>query len=112
MKAILVSVLLTLIALTAAAQTPRVYGRLTHRMETGKVKNLDKDLLTFSPLSGGPDITVKVGAETRLTKENKPAHLRDIKAGNYVRVIFPIGEGTVTAQSITLLDEKDIPARK
>jgi hypothetical protein len=112
MRAILASMLLALLALSAVAQTPRVYGRLTHRMETGKVKNLAKDLLTFSPLAGGPDITVKVGADTRLTKDNKPAHLTDIKAGNYVRVMFPIGEGTVTAQSITLLDEKDIPARK
>ena len=112
MKAILASVLLGLMALAAAAQTPRVYGRLTHRMETAKVKSLNKDLLTFSPLPGGPDITVKVGADTRLTKDNKPAHLQDIKAGNYVRVMFPIGEGTVTAQSVTLLNEKDIPARK
>ena len=112
MKAILVSVLLALIALSGAAQTPRVYGHLTHRIETGKIKNLDKDLLTFSPLPGGPVITVKVGAETRLTKDNKPAHLADIKAGSYVRVLFPIGEGTVTAQSVALLDEKDIPARK
>jgi len=112
MKAILVSVLLTLVALPAAAQTPRVYGRLTHRIETGKIKSLDKDLLTFSPLPGGPDITVKVGAETRVVEDNKPAHLTDIKAGNYVRVMFPIGEGTVTAQIVTLLNEKDIPAGK
>jgi hypothetical protein len=111
MRAILASVLLCLVTVPMASQTPRVYGRLTHRIETGKVKNLDKDLLTFSPLPGGPDITVKVGADTRLTKENKPAHLTDIKAGNYVRVMFPVGEGTVTAQIVTLLDEKNIPAK-
>jgi hypothetical protein len=112
MKAILASVLLVWVALSAAAQTPRVYGRLTHRMETGKVRKLSKDLLTFSPLPGGPDITVKVGPETRLTKDNKPAQLKQIKAGNIVRVTFPIGQGTVTAESVTLLDKKDIPARK
>jgi hypothetical protein len=112
MRTILASVLLVFMALSAAAQTPRVYGRLTHRLETGKVKNLDKDMLTFSPLPGGPDITVRVGADTRLTKDNKPAHLKDIRTGGYVRVMFPIGEGTVTAQSVALLDEKDIPARK
>jgi hypothetical protein len=111
MRAILASVLLCLVTVPMASQTPRVYGWLTHRIETGKVKNLDKDLLTFSPLPGGPDITVKVGADTRLTKENKPAHLTGIKAGNYVRVMFPIGEGTVTAQIVTLLDEKNIPAK-
>src|SRR6185312_2697519 len=84
MKAILASVLMGLVAVAAAAQTPRVYGRLTHRMETAKVKRLNKDLLTFSPLPGVLDISVKVSADTRLTKDNMQAHLQDIKEGNYV----------------------------
>jgi hypothetical protein len=55
---------------------------------------------------------VKVGPETRLTKNKKPARLKDIKKGNIVRVTFPIGKGMITAESVTLLDKKNIPARK
>lgn len=112
MKAILASVLLAWLGLASASQTSTVYGRLTDRLETGKVSKVNKDLLTFSPLAGGPDITVRVGPQTRLTKQNNPARLKDIKRGKIVRVTFPLGEGTVTAESVALLDKKDIPQRK
>jgi hypothetical protein len=112
MKAILGCMLFAWIGLAAASQTPTVYGRLTGRLETGKVRKVNKDLITFSPLAGGPDITVRIGAQTRLTKQNNPARLKDIKRGKIVRVSFPLGQGTVTAESVALLDKKDIPQRK
>jgi hypothetical protein len=49
MKAILVLVLLCGLAFATEAQTPQVYGRLTDRLETGRVRNVRNDLLTFSP---------------------------------------------------------------
>ena len=112
MKAILAGMLLPWLVLAAASQAPTVYGRLTDRLETGKVTNVRNDLLTFSPLAGGPDITVRMGPQTRLTKQNNPARLKDIKRGKIVRVTFPLGAGTVTAESVALLDKKEIPKRK
>ena len=61
MRAIVAFVLLCLVTVPMATPTPRVYGRLTYRVETGKVKNLDKDLLWFSPLPGPPNNGVNVG---------------------------------------------------
>lgn len=112
MKAILACMLLAWLGLAAVPQTPTVYGRLTARLETGKVRKMNKDLLTFSPLAGGPNITVRIGTQTRLTKANNPARLKDIKRGKIVRVSFPLGQGIVTAESVALLNKKEIPQRK
>lgn len=87
-------------------------GALTDRVETGKVTKVRKQLVSFSPLAGGPDITVRVGPETQLSKHKKPATLKQIKAGEFIRVWFPIGTGTVIAEKLTILDRKDIQRRK
>lgn len=95
------------------ARAQHVYGgQLTDRIETGKVKKVSKQLVSFSPLAGGPVITVRIGPETQLSKHKKPAKLKQIKVGEFIRVWFSVGDGIVTAEKLTILDPKDIQRRK
>lgn len=55
----------------------------------GKVTAVSKDSLTVSPLMGGDPVTVKVGENTRVTKDRQPFKLEDIKVDE---TVFARGE--------------------
>jgi len=55
----------------------------------GKVTAVNKDSLTVSPLMGGDPVTVKVGENTRVTKDRQPFKFEDIKVDE---TVFARGE--------------------
>jgi Domain of unknown function (DUF5666) len=50
----------------------------------GKVTSLSKDSLVVAPLVGGDPVTIKVGENTRVTKERQPIKLEEIKTDEVV----------------------------
>ncbi|HEY7402271.1 MAG TPA: DUF5666 domain-containing protein [Candidatus Angelobacter sp.] len=50
----------------------------------GKVTAVSKDSLTIAPLTGGDAVTVKVGENTRISKQRQPVKLEEIKADDTV----------------------------
>jgi hypothetical protein len=83
--------------LPAAAQTQgpeQNRGRFRGNMppgETvvGKVTAVSKDSLVVAPLTGGAPVTVKIGDNTRISKERQPVKLEEIKTDD---VVFARGE--------------------
>lgn len=112
MKGRLAGVLLAWAVLAAGAQASQDIGLpLAGLVEKGRVRKVSKDLVTFAPLAGGPDVTVLVGAETQLTEHDKPTKLKDLRRGSLVRIAYPINAGILTAESITILNVKPIRKR-
>lgn len=85
---LLVATLLGVSFVTAPAQVQERGGRNMPPGETvfGKVTAVSKDSLTVSPTQGGDAVTVKVGENTRVTKERQPVKLEDIKTDDTVFV--------------------------
>jgi hypothetical protein len=50
----------------------------------GKVTSVAKDSLVVAPLMGGDPVTIKVGDNTRVTKDRQPYKLQDIKTDEIV----------------------------
>src|SRR5262249_21487078 len=55
----------------------------------GKVTSAGKDSLIIAPLAGGDPITVKIGENTRGSKEREPIKIEDVKTDD---IIFARGE--------------------
>jgi hypothetical protein len=55
----------------------------------GKVTSVGKDSLIIAPLAGGDPITVKIGEDTRVSKEREPIKIEDVKTDD---IIFARGE--------------------
>src|SRR5215471_20706997 len=55
----------------------------------GKVTSAGKDSLIIAPLAGGDPITVKIGEDTRVSKEREPIKIEDLKTDD---IIFVRGE--------------------
>lgn len=85
---LLVMALLSSSFVAAPAQVQDRGGRNLPPGETvvGKVTAVSKDSLTVSPMQGGDAVTVKVGENTRVTKERQPVKLEDIKTDDAVFV--------------------------
>jgi hypothetical protein len=60
----------------------------------GKVTSVNKDSLTVAPFTGGEPVTVKIGTNTRLTKQREPIKLEQIKVDD---VVFARGQITGSA---------------
>src|SRR5262245_20181905 len=83
--------------LSAAAQTP-VRAKLQERFRgnippgehvVGKVTSVNKDSLVVAPLTGSSPVTVKVGDNTRVSKDRQPIKLEEIKTDD---VVFARGD--------------------
>lgn len=85
---LLVAALLGASFVPAPAQVQERSGRNLPPGESvfGKVTAVSKDSLTVSPMQGGDAVTVKVGENTRVTKERQPVKLEDIKTDDAVFV--------------------------
>src|SRR5581483_3807091 len=85
---LLVAALLGASFVAAPAQVQERGGRNLPPGETvvGKVTAVSKDSLTVSPMQGGDAVTVKIGENTRVTKERQPVKLEDIKKDDAVFV--------------------------
>ncbi len=70
----------------AWAQTQERGGRNMPPGESvvGKVTSVGKDSLVLAPLAGGDPVTVKVGENTRVSKERQPIKLNEIKTDDMV----------------------------
>src|SRR5260370_22443739 len=70
----------------AWAQTQERGGRTMPPGESvvGKVASVGKDSLVFAPLAGGDPVTVKVGENTRISKDRQPIKLNEIKTDDMV----------------------------
>jgi len=55
----------------------------------GKVTSASKDSLIIAPLAGGDPITIKIGENTRVSKERDPIKIEDVKTDD---IIFARGE--------------------
>src|SRR5262249_3097395 len=55
----------------------------------GKVTSASKDSLIIAPLAGGDPITIKIGENTRVSKEREPIKIEDVKTDD---IIFARGE--------------------
>jgi hypothetical protein len=80
---ILVACSITL-AFPQAETQDRGNNRPPGEMVVGKVTSVNKDFLTVIPLSGGDPITIKIGANTRVTKQRQPIKAEDIKVDEIV----------------------------
>jgi hypothetical protein len=72
--------------LTAMAQDQQRGGRdlpLTDNV-FGKVTAVSRDSLTIAPATGGDAVTVKVGENTRISKQRQPVKLDEIKANDTI----------------------------
>jgi Domain of unknown function (DUF5666) len=111
-------VLTTLLGLGLAsvpAQTPERGERNIPPGDTvvGKVISVSKDSLVIAPLMGGDPVTVKVGDNTRVSKDRQPAKLEEIKTDDAVfvrgalqnRVIEAAVVGVVNPQMIQRFDQ-------
>jgi hypothetical protein len=90
-RSLLLTILLGLVLAPAWAQTQERSGRNMPPGENvvGKVTLVDKDSLVLAPLAGGDPITVKVGENTRISKDRQAAKLDEIKNGD---VVFARGD--------------------
>lgn len=81
------------------AQTPERGGRNLPPGETvlGKVTAVGKDSLVVAPLAGGNPVTVKVGENTRVSRERQPIKLSEIKTGEVVFVRGQLNGNTMEA---------------
>jgi Domain of unknown function (DUF5666) len=74
----------------------------------GKVTSVSKDSLVVAPLTGGAPVTVKVGDNTRISKDRQPIKLEEIKTDEMVfargelkdNVMQAAGVGVVNPQMI------------
>jgi Domain of unknown function (DUF5666) len=87
-RLLLLTTLLGLGLASGPAQTPERGERNIPPGDTvvGKVTSISKDSLVITPLMGGGPVTVKVGDNTRVSKDRQPAKLEEIKTGDVVFV--------------------------
>jgi len=81
-------------AFPQAETQDRGNNRPPGEMVVGKVTSVNKDFLTVVPLSGGEPITIKIGANTRVTKQRQPIKVEDIKVDE---IVFARGQINGTA---------------
>lgn len=85
------------LAFPQAETQDRGGNRPPGEMVVGKVTSVNKDILTVAPLSGGEPITVKITANTRVTKQRQPIKVEEIKVDELVFVRGQINGSSVEA---------------
>ena len=87
---LLLAVLLTLLPVWGQKPEGVLSGNLPPGDNVvGKVTSASKDSLIIAPLAGGDPITVKIGEDTRVSKEREPIKIEDVKTDD---IIFARGE--------------------
>jgi hypothetical protein len=107
MKRVLLSTTLLGFALaSASAQTPERGGKNMPPGDTvvGKVTSVSKDSLVISPLMGGEPVTVKVGGNTRVSKDRQPTKLEEIKTGDVVFVRGALSNSMIEAAAVGVVN--------
>jgi Domain of unknown function (DUF5666) len=80
----LLGIFLALGLASAPAQPQERMARDFPDNVVGKVTSVGKDSLVVAPLMGGDPVTIKVGDNTRVTKDRQPYKLQDIKTDEIV----------------------------
>ncbi len=99
---ILVACSITL-AFPQAETQDRGGNRPPGEMIAGKVTSVNKDVLTVAPLRGGEPITVKITANTRVTKQRQPIKVEEIKVDEVVFVRGQINGNSVEAGMVGVI---------
>jgi hypothetical protein len=73
---------------------------LAAEIHSGKVLSIGKSSLTIRDDRDGEDELIQVTAETKITRNGKPAKLSDIGIGDKAKVDAKEAEGKLTAKSI------------
>lgn len=109
-RLLLVTTLLGLGLVSAAAQTPERDGRNMPPGDTvvGKVTAVSKDSLVIAPVMGGDPVTVKVGDNTRVSKERQPAKLEEIQTGDVVFVRGALKNTVIEAAAVGVVNPQMI----
>jgi hypothetical protein len=69
----------------------------------GKVTSVNKDFLTVAPLTGGEPVTIKIGANTRVTKQRQPIKVEEIKVDEIVFARGQINGNAVEARMVSVV---------
>ncbi len=85
------------LAFPQAETQDRGGNRPPGEMVVGKITSVNKDVLTVAPLSGGQPITVKITANTRVTRQRQPIKVEEIKVDEVVFVRGQINGNSVEA---------------
>jgi hypothetical protein len=70
----------------------------------GKVTAVGKDSITITPIRGGDAIVVKVGDNTRISKERQPVKLSDITVGDTVFARGSLDGNTMQAGGVRVVN--------
>jgi hypothetical protein len=77
-------------------------GLVTLQLDGGSIAAVDADSITIAE-KGGTDVTVAIGAETRIRIGVKRSTVADLKVGQKVRVVSRVGDdGVATAKRIVV----------
>src|SRR5205823_13724963 len=91
------------LAFPQAETQDRGNNRPPGEMVVGKVTSVNKDFLTVTPLSGGDPITIKIGANTRVTKQRQPIKPEEIKVDEIVFARGQINGSAVEAGMVGVI---------
>ena len=70
----------------------------------GKVTSAGKDSLIIAPLAGGDPITVKIGEDTRVSKEREPIKIEDVKTDDIIFVRGELKNNVIQAGRIAVVN--------
>src|ERR1700730_15024606 len=105
-RLVYLSLLLSVSAVLAfpQAQTQESGGqRPPGEQIVGKVTSVNKDFLTVTPLTGGEPVTIKIGANTRVTKQRQPIKVDEIKVDEIVFARGQINGNAVEAGMVSVI---------
>ncbi len=91
------------LAFSQAQTQDRGNGRPPGENIVGKVTSVNKDYLTVTPLTGGEPVTIKIGANTRVSKQRQPINVEEIKVDEIVFARGQINGNTVEATMVGVI---------
>jgi hypothetical protein len=104
-RILLLGIFLALGLVSALAQPQERTGRnLPGDNVVGKVTSVGKDSLVLAPLMGGDPVTVKVGEQTRVTKQRQPAKLEEIKTDDVIFVRGNLKDNVMEATMVGVVN--------
>src|SRR5262249_43929716 len=70
----------------------------------GKVTSASKDSLVVAPLTGGAPVTVKVGGNTRISKDRQPIKLEEIKTDETIYARGDLKDNVMQAVAVGVVN--------
>jgi hypothetical protein len=70
----------------------------------GKVTTVGKDSLTIVPLRGGDPVVIKVGDDTRISKDRQPVKISDIKVDDVIFARVKLDGNTLQAGMVRVVN--------